>query len=130
MSRSDVSIGLCEVVCHFEESLRDAAREKAGISAEEKTHMAIDLKGAIITIDAMGTQTAIAEQIVEGKGDFILALKANQDSLFQQVMNYVDEHIRDDFAGVPSERLEEETKKGHGRSLRILPGSDASLCLC
>ena len=52
----------------------------------------------------MGTQVAIAEQIVEGKGDFILALKANQDSLFQQVMNYVDEHISDDFAGVPSER--------------------------
>ena len=63
----------------------------------------------------MGTQVAIAEQIVEGKGDFILALKANQDSLFQQVMNYVDEHISDDFAGVPSERLEEETKKRQRR---------------
>ena len=63
----------------------------------------------------MGTQVAIAEQIVEGKGDFMLALKANQDTLVQQVMNYVDEHISDDFAGVPSERLDEETKKGHGR---------------
>ncbi len=76
----------------------------------------VDLNGAIITIDAMGTQTAIADQIVAGKGDYLLALKANQDSLFQQVMNYVDEHISDDFAGVPSQRLEEDTKKGHGRS--------------
>ena len=31
-------------------------------------------------------------------------------------MNFVDEHISDDFAGVPSQRLEEDTKKGHGRS--------------
>jgi hypothetical protein len=41
-------------------------------------------------------------------------------SLLQQVMNYVDEHISDDFEGVPSQRLEEDTKKAHGRSdLRI-----------
>jgi predicted transposase YbfD/YdcC len=151
-------------------SLRDAAKEKAGVSNADKTHMAIDgktmkgshdrakglgpmhmvsvwlsdfgltlaqvateeksneitaipevlrlvdLKGAIITIDAMGTQIAIADQIVAGEGDYILALKANQDSLFQQVMKHVDEHISDDFAGVPSQRLEEDTKKGHGRS--------------
>ena len=30
-------------------------------------------------------------------------------------MNYVDGHISDDFAGVPSQRLEEDTEKGHGR---------------
>ena len=34
----------------------------------------IDIQGAIITIDAMGTQTAIAEKIIDGGGDFILAL--------------------------------------------------------
>jgi|GEM_PF-2075429 len=34
----------------------------------------------------MGTQVAIAEQIVDGDGDYILALKANQNGLFQQVM--------------------------------------------
>lgn len=151
-------------------SLRDAAKEQAGIHAEEKNHMAIDgktmkgshnrakglgpmhmvsawlsefgltlaqvateeksneitaipellklidLKGSIITIDAMGTQVAIAEEIVDGEGDYILALKANQDNLFQQVMNCVDEHISDDFARLPSQRLEESSKKAHGRS--------------
>ena len=35
----------------------------------------VDIHGAIITIDAMGTQTAIAEQIVDGGGDYLLALK-------------------------------------------------------
>lgn len=75
----------------------------------------VDLNGAIITIDAMGTQTAIADQIVTGGGDYILALKGNQDSLHQQAIDYVDEHISDDFANVPSQRIEEDQKKGHGR---------------
>ncbi len=35
----------------------------------------IDLKNSIITIDAMGTQKKIAQQILDGKGDYILALK-------------------------------------------------------
>ena len=38
----------------------------------------LDIKGAIITIDAMGTQTAIAEKIVANGGDYILAVKGNQ----------------------------------------------------
>lgn len=75
----------------------------------------VDLQGAVITIDAMGTQKAIAAQIVTGGGDYILALNGNQDSLHQEVMNLVEEHIGDDFARIPSERLEEASKKGHGR---------------
>jgi hypothetical protein len=35
----------------------------------------VDIRGAIITIDAMGTQAAIAEQIVDGQADYVLALK-------------------------------------------------------
>jgi len=58
----------------------------------------IDLNGSIITIDVIGTQVAIAEQIIDGNGHYILALKANQDGLFQQIMNCVEENIRDDFA--------------------------------
>ena len=41
----------------------------------------IDIQGAIITIDAMRTQTAIAEKIIEGGGDYILAVKGNQETL-------------------------------------------------
>ena len=41
----------------------------------------VDIKDAIITIDAMGTQKAIANQIVENGGDYVLALKANQEKL-------------------------------------------------
>ena len=45
----------------------------------------IDINGSIVTIDAMGTQTAIAEKIIENGGDYILAVKGNQGSLEEEV---------------------------------------------
>jgi len=45
----------------------------------------IDMKGSIITIDAMGTQRAIAEKIIANGGDYILAVKGNQGSLEEEV---------------------------------------------
>jgi predicted transposase YbfD/YdcC len=45
----------------------------------------LDIKGSIITIDAMGTQTAIAKKIIENGGDYILAVKGNQGSLQEEV---------------------------------------------
>jgi predicted transposase YbfD/YdcC len=45
----------------------------------------LDIKGSIITIDAMGTQKAIAEKIIEQGGDYILAVKGNQGSLEAEV---------------------------------------------
>ena len=67
----------------------------------------VDLKGAIITIDAMGTQTAIADQIVTGGGDYILALKGNQHSLHHQ--NVTLEESEDDRSGGLQERREGRT---------------------
>jgi hypothetical protein len=46
----------------------------------------LDLKGCIVTIDAAGTQTAIADQIVAGGGDYVLALKGNQKGLAEDVV--------------------------------------------
>ena len=43
------------------------------------------VKGCIVTIDAMGCQKKIATQIIEGEGDYVLALKGNQSSLSEQV---------------------------------------------
>jgi predicted transposase YbfD/YdcC len=45
----------------------------------------LDIKGSIITIDAMGTQTAIAKKIIEKEGDYILAVKGNQGTLEEEV---------------------------------------------
>jgi predicted transposase YbfD/YdcC len=74
----------------------------------------VDIQGAIITIDAMGTQTAIAKQIVEGGGDYLLSLKENQPKLYNAVVGYIDEHLENDFADVTARRYVTEDR-GHGR---------------
>lgn len=76
----------------------------------------IDLEGSIITIDAMGTQTKIAEQIDEGKGDYILSLKKNHSKIHEAVIDFVDEHVNSDFRNVKHVQLvEENPKSSHGR---------------
>jgi predicted transposase YbfD/YdcC len=72
----------------------------------------VDIKGGIITIDAMGTQKAIAEQIIAGGADYVLALKGNQETLHQAVIDYIDEQLEGDLADAQEHVTEE---KGHGR---------------
>jgi predicted transposase YbfD/YdcC len=45
----------------------------------------LDIKGCIVTIDAMGCQKNIAQQIIEKKADYVLSLKENQSSLYQDI---------------------------------------------
>ena len=72
----------------------------------------VDITGAIITIDAMGTQKAIAEQIVAGGADYVLALKGNQEMLHQAVIDHIDEQLEGDLTDA-QEHVTTET--GHGR---------------
>jgi predicted transposase YbfD/YdcC len=74
----------------------------------------VDIAGAIITIDAMGTQKAIAEQIIDSKADYVLALKGNQETLHQAVIDYIDAQCENDFANVAARR-HMTTETGHGR---------------
>jgi predicted transposase YbfD/YdcC len=74
----------------------------------------VDIHGAIITIDAMGTQTAIAEKIIDDGGDYILALKGNQGTLHDAVIEYINEQTKTEFRGIGARRLDTEEKK-HGR---------------
>jgi predicted transposase YbfD/YdcC len=74
----------------------------------------IDIHGAIITIDAMGTQTAIAEKIIDGGGDYLLAVKGNQETLHDAVIDHIHEQTKTDFRGIGARRLDTVEKK-HGR---------------
>jgi predicted transposase YbfD/YdcC len=65
----------------------------------------IDITGAIITIDAMGTQKAIAKEIVDGKADYVLALKGNQEKLHDAVIDYITTQLEKDFADVDARQL-------------------------
>jgi predicted transposase YbfD/YdcC len=92
-----------------------ACEEKSNeITAIPELLRLVDIKGTIITIDAMGTQKAIAAQIVDRDADFVLALKGNQETLHQEVIDYIDEQSKNDFADVQARRhITKET--GHGR---------------
>ena len=74
----------------------------------------LDLSGAIITLDAMGTQTSIAQQIVEKKADYILALKANHPNLFTQVETWFNTAKDSNFEGIKVS-YDKRVEKGHHR---------------
>lgn len=52
----------------------------------------LQVKGYVITIDAMGTQIKIAEKIVEKKADYVLAVKGNQNNLYKDLIEYFDDN--------------------------------------
>ena len=74
----------------------------------------VELCGAIVTIDAMGCQTDIAEQIVEGGADYILAVKGNQKTLHEGIVEFFCDHLEDNFVRVRASR-HETFERGHGR---------------
>ena len=71
----------------------------------------VDINGAIVTIDAMGTQKAIAEQIVEGKADSVLALKGNHETVQQAVLADIDKPLEGDQTNA-QEHVTTATKRG------------------
>jgi len=94
---------------------QEATDEKSNeITAIPKLLSILVLKGCIVTIDAMGCQRAIAEQIVEQGGDYVLALKDNQPTLHEAAKDFFATAEAADFAGVTYDAVA-ETDKGHGR---------------
>jgi predicted transposase YbfD/YdcC len=84
------------------------------ITAVPRMLQLLNLKGAIVTLDAMGTQTEIAQQIKSGDGDYVLALKGNQGKLFQQVEGWFDQAIARDWQGIEYS-YHEKVESGHHR---------------
>jgi predicted transposase YbfD/YdcC len=74
----------------------------------------LDVHGALVTIDAMGCQRAIAQQIVAGGGDYVLSVKANQKNLLADVQETITEALENGQEGVTYETYETK-KKEHGR---------------
>ncbi len=74
----------------------------------------IDVKGAIVTIDAMGCQKEIAKRIVEAKGDYVLAVKDNQPKLHEAIKDLFSDERQGDLLKMPH-REHQTSEKGHGR---------------
>ena len=100
-----ISLGQCKV---------DSKTNEITVIPELLEMLAI--KGCIVTLDAMGCQTAIAQQIVDQEADYVLAVKGNQKNLKQ--------HIESAFIRADDERLNrhmaapdvaQTQERGHGR---------------
>ncbi len=72
------------------------------------------LRGCIVTIDAMGCQKAIAEQILGQEADYVLALKGNQGRLAEEVEAFFTEANANRFRSIECDYYE-HSEKGHGR---------------
>lgn len=76
----------------------------------------IEIQGALVTIDAMGCQTEIAETIVDQEADYCLAVKRNQPTLHDGIEAFFAPHLDSDFEGAFVRRhTEHETT--HGREV-------------
>ena len=100
---SEFGLSLGQVAC---------AEKSNEITAIPELLRLVDIRGAIITIDAMGTQKAIAAEIVDGGADYVLALKGNQETLHQAVIDHIDEQLEGDLEDAQEQVT---TEKGHGR---------------
>lgn len=76
----------------------------------------LTLKDCTVTIDAMGCQTAIAEQIREQKADYVLGLKGNQSGLLEDMEQLVEAAFDADFAGYTKTQVTSKDQ-GHGREV-------------
>ena len=70
----------------------------------------LDLEGQIVTLDAMGCQRGICQQIVDQGGDYVISLKGNQGNLHADVREWFEDESQ------PYDHMWEEWDKGHGRS--------------
>jgi predicted transposase YbfD/YdcC len=102
---SDFGLSLGQVAC---------AEKSNEITAIPELLRLVEIRGAIITIDAMGTQKAIAAQIVDQEADYVLALKGNQESLHNAVIECFDQHNENDFANVEVQ-THATMEQAHGR---------------
>jgi len=84
------------------------------ITAIPKLLNMLDIKGTVVTIDAIGTQKSIAKTIIERGGDYVLQVKGNQETLRRDITELFEWAESRQFKGIEHAQSE-QTEKGHGR---------------
>jgi len=74
----------------------------------------LEIKGCLVTIDAMGCQREIAQEIITAEANYVLAVKENQPKLHKAIQTFFTEHLDDDCQSIDCRRYESH-EKGHGR---------------
>jgi predicted transposase YbfD/YdcC len=107
---------------------QEATQEKSNeITAIPKLLALLELKGCLVTIDAMGCQRNIVAQIVEQGGDYVLGLKGNQGALHEAVEEFFTTARDNGFKEVAYDECE-EVDKDHGRLERRRYWVSETLC--
>ncbi|HLO17469.1 MAG TPA: ISAs1 family transposase [Anaerolineales bacterium] len=90
------------------------AEKSNEITAISELLQLLEFTGCIVTVDALGTQTEIADAIVQGGGDYLLAVKENQGHLFEDVQYLFAVDAAQEFA-YAQYSYAKTVNKGHGR---------------
>ena len=85
------------------------------ITAIPKLLELLELKACIVTIDAMGCHTEIAEKIIEKRADYVLAVKGNQPLLYEAIVDYFAVAIAANQPQLCQIQVSEDIDAGHGR---------------
>jgi predicted transposase YbfD/YdcC len=93
---------------------RQVAAKSNEITAIPALLRLLEIKGCIVTVDAIGTQTKIAKQIIQAEGDYLLAVKHNQGQLYRDLEMLFSYDQQQGFQETPYD-YDKEVKKGHGR---------------
>ena len=91
-------------ICVGQKKVKDKSNE---ITAIPEVLSSLDIEEAVVTIDAIGTQTHIVEQIRQQKGHYLLSVKGNQKDLLEDIQCAFKTHQGYDSV--------KETERGHGR---------------
>lgn len=97
-------------MCLAQEFIKEKTNE---IPAAQKLLGLMDLKGSVVTADAMNCQKDTAEAVIGSKGDYVLALKGNQPLFYQEVREYFDAEEQDKLKGM-EKRWKKTVEKEHG----------------
>lgn len=99
---------------HLVVGQRKVADKSNEITAIPELLELLEIQGCILTIDAIGTQTKIAKQIVQAGADYVLAVKENQERLYQDIVALFEYDQQRDFQEAPY-TYAKTVNKNHGR---------------
>ena len=90
----------------------DVGEKTNEITAVPKVLEHLDIRGSIVTVDALNTQKEIAEKIIEHGGDYLMPIKGNHSKKEETIKNVFD---REEVKLIPSYSHKQTVEKGHGR---------------
>ena len=84
------------------------------ITAIPQLLLLLDIRGCVVTVDALGTQTSIAQQIIEAEADYILPVKDNQGTLYEDLNLLFDGFEGENYVAVSYDTAK-QVAEGHNR---------------